>query len=120
MSPSTPAEERRKEWHLDYRITLTMIMVLVVNTGSLIWWAAELAGDVESLNGVPARVYVLEKEVIRLQEHDKLMDGILGELKTTTAQMNDLILKFGNEQSRRTPIVNRAEIELFGGRHRGQ
>ena len=111
-------ESERREWHLDKKLTLSIIMVLIANTVAFIWNASALWNDVDNLTGVPAEMIKLREDVIRLQEHDKLMDGTLGDLARAIKENNALISKFGNEQSRRKPIVDRAERELFNGHSR--
>jgi len=96
-------------WHLDYRITLTVILVLVINTVGIIWGAAVLTNNVERLEPVPSKIAKMEADIIRLQEHDKLMNEVLGELKAVTKEGLDLIRKFGTEQAKRGPRISSNE-----------
>jgi hypothetical protein len=47
----TRGEERimadlQKEWHLDRKVTLSLILAIMINAGSSVWWAASLNAQV--------------------------------------------------------------------------
>ena len=44
--------EDDSQWHLDKRVPITIILALLIQTASTVWWAA----------GVSARVDILERE----------------------------------------------------------
>lgn len=38
----TMSEEMKREWHLDRKVTLGLILAILANAGSSVWWAASL------------------------------------------------------------------------------
>lgn len=56
-------EEIRKEWHLDRKVIVGIIIALLTNAGSFIWYASKLD-------------YTVQSHESRLVEHDKEITSI--------------------------------------------
>jgi len=56
-------EDDETKWHLDKRVPLALIILILVQTGSAIWWAAAVSG---SISAIEKRVDFLD-EVNRRQ-----------------------------------------------------
>lgn len=51
------------DWHLDRKVTITIILTLLVNAGSSLWWASRLD-------------YTVQNHETRLLTHDREIDDI--------------------------------------------
>lgn len=54
-------EEVKKEWHLDRKVTVGIILALLLNAGSSIWWASRLD-------------YTVQTHETRLNSQDKTIE----------------------------------------------
>ena len=41
--------QQDREWHLDKKVPLALILTIVLQTGAMLWWAASLSERVNSL-----------------------------------------------------------------------
>ena len=67
--------ERVKEWHLDRKVTISLILALLVNAGATVWFAAQLDQRVAHLEDeqvrdaeTPERMARVETQVEALGE----------------------------------------------------
>lgn len=90
-----------REWHLDKRVPLTIIGLLVANIFATGWGAATLTADVQTLK---ARPYLAER-VIRLEaiteEHSRYLTRLSLVMDRVSATM-DVVAK---EQARRAGAI---------------
>ena len=81
-------EEMKREWHLDRRVTLGLIVALLVHAGTSIWWASDLTTRVKQIeqdqrgaSQVPQRMTRVETQVdgVRedLQRIERKLDRII-------------------------------------------
>ena len=74
--------ERQKEWHLDRRVTITLIIGLIMNAGATGWWAANIQGAIqdnqEAILLLEERQDILRTEVpTRLVRIESRLDELL-------------------------------------------
>ena len=51
-----PEVSEREQWHLDKRVPISLIIVIAVQTGGMIWFMSNLASRVEANTEAIARV----------------------------------------------------------------
>jgi len=79
----------------------------------LVWWASALSSEVQKIAKLPDKMISLERRVLVSETKNEMLLGVLGDLKVTITQVSNAVSVIGKEQARRSPIVNRAERELF-------
>lgn len=72
------AQVAREPWHLDKRVPIALILTLVLQSGGLIWWAAQMSSEVAAQG---RRVAVLEN-------HRDQMSSLVQDVRTQIAVMN--------------------------------
>ena len=78
-------DQNQEGWHLDRRVPLALITALLIQTGGVIWWAANLSSRVDTLESwvrdnrvIGERLAVIE-QVVQLSRED--LKEIKGSLK---------------------------------------
>ena len=101
-----PEERSEKlDWHQTRAVSITTILLLLVNIVSTVWWAATLTSQVTTLSGKPdltERVIVLEA----VQRENKEW------IRRVSAQVNEsasLLAQVSREQSKRAIIIEQAK-----------
>jgi len=105
-------------WHLDSKVTVAVIMGLILNSATGIWWASNLTTEVKNFSAAANKINAVEVRVIKLEAREELMLGTMGSLRIAITNINDTMTAIGKEQSRRTPLVNRIEDEYFSSPNR--
>lgn len=92
----TDTTQHNSDWHLDKNVSLSVIVLLIINLATTAWWAATLTGDVDSLKARPD----LTERVIRLEavneEQRRVMNhvaDVLGRLDTTIDRISESQLR---------------------------
>jgi uncharacterized coiled-coil protein SlyX len=82
----TDAEQRR-EWHLDRKVTIGLIVALTLHGGSTVWWAASLSNRVAQLEQrvsdarrLPERLSAIEAMQAAQGEYLKRIDAKMDRL----------------------------------------
>lgn len=109
-------DRRENEWHTSRTTSYSIIFLLLTNIGATIWWASELNADVKSLKNVPDQVSNLEQRVITLEVQNSQAVKVLEEFKRVLEKLDQTIENVAKEQSRRTPVIKKAEDEFFNYR----
>lgn len=65
MAPKDQSKEDQTSWQVDRRIPLTLVFMVVVQTGAFVWSAAKLSSDVNNLRETTVR---LESQINKLTE----------------------------------------------------
>lgn len=97
-------------WHLDKKVTLGIISLLVVNVTTSIWWAATLTNEVQEIKGRPD----LSERVIRLEAVTGEHTRYLARLDETLDRLSHLIERIHSEQNRRSPAIRYIEKQIDG------
>lgn len=73
-------DTKKESWHLDRRVPLALIVVILVQTAGIVWWAATLQAKSEAQEGRIVRLEqqnaqstLLGERLARLEER---MDGL--------------------------------------------
>jgi len=99
-------------WHLDKNLTIGVIIVVVINSASLIWGAAELAGKIDMLSNVPSRMTKVEERILVLETEARMIKGAFGEFKQVMTDFKETMTRIDREQARRTPMVKHIEFKM--------
>ncbi|MCA1298049.1 hypothetical protein [Stappia indica] len=85
----TDADQRR-EWHLDRKVTIGLIVALMMHAGSTVWWAASISNRVAHLEDVadrtqeqPERLARLEAQIASLSDYLRRIDSKMDRLFET-------------------------------------
>jgi len=100
------------DWHLTQKFSIGVLLLLVSNIGTTIWWAAKLDTTVTNMGEIPARITTVEEKIIAIETENKLKNGLLGEFTQTLNALDNTISRIDREQARRTPMVNRVEQDM--------
>lgn len=55
-------------WHMDRKIPLAILLALLVQTCSIVWWAAKTDSRVEALESQSAAIALLPERMARVEE----------------------------------------------------
>jgi len=79
-------QEGQTGWHLDKRVPLALILALVVQTGTIIWWASSVSARLDNVERWQAandetreRLAVLESRLSAIQSGVARIERKLGE-----------------------------------------
>lgn len=61
-------EQQVKEWHLDRRVTLALIVALLANAGATIWWASKIEQRVTVIEAQGQRPFQNTERIVRVEE----------------------------------------------------
>lgn len=90
------ADDDDKAWHLDKRVPIALIFTLLVQTGSIVWWA----------RGLDARVAVLEAEAVGRPARRDAIQTQLTDIKVSIASLKE---KTDGTNTRLTDIKSSVE-----------
>jgi len=99
-------------WHLNQKFSVGVLILVLSNIFTTIWWAAKLDTTVINLGDIPNRMTAVEEAIIVLRTENNLKNGILGEVKQTLITLDNTISRIDREQARRTPMVDRVEKDM--------
>lgn len=60
-------EQKVKEWHLDRKVTLALIVALLANAGATVWWASRLEQRVTAIEGQQSRPFQNTERIVRVE-----------------------------------------------------
>lgn len=76
--------QREKEWHLDRKVTLSLILALLANAGATVWFAAQLDQRVTAIENrqeqwasSPERITKVETQIEGVREGIKRIESKL-------------------------------------------
>lgn len=98
-------DRRSNEWHLDKKVSISVIGLLIVNICSSIWWAATLTSEVDELKRRPE----LSERVIRLEATVDEHSRVLNKLTAVLDKLDVTIDKIATEQAKRSSRIDRLE-----------
>lgn len=82
--------QREKEWHLDRKVTLSLIVALLANAGATVWFAAQLDQRVTSIESrqqqwstSPERITKVETQIEGVREGLKRIESKLDRIIET-------------------------------------
>lgn len=81
-------EERRAEWHLDRRVTLSLIAALLFHGAATLWWAARLTSQVEAQGN---RIAELDRDAREQRSAARVIDDRLARLEEQSKQSAEVL-----------------------------
>lgn len=79
----------KEHWHLDKRVPLALMLALIAQTGSVIWWASGIDYRIGRLEIDQSVVAVMNDKVIRLEEQLKSSNELLREIREELRKRGD-------------------------------
>lgn len=71
-------QQREEEWHLDRKVTLSLIIALFLNAAATVWFAAQLEARVSTLELKDSRDIDTPQRIARVEARvDSLRDYLL-------------------------------------------
>ena len=89
-------------WHLDKRVPITLIVAIMIQTGSFIWFMSALNSDVEGL----------ERRTQRIETRNTMMEANVSANTTSVAVFNENLVHFRQTQERMEASLTRMEDML--------
>lgn len=93
-------DSRLNNWHLGKEIPLAVIFFLLVQTGTIVWWAASMSAEQASQRREQAEMKTAQHDVViaqlavdRRQDEDarRTEDRLIGELREIKEQLMRLV-----------------------------
>ena len=104
MTEDYHGRERRRdiEWHQTKGISITIILLLLTNIVSTVWWAASLTNDVDSIKARPK----LTERVIRLEAVTEANSKYLNRLSRVLDKLETTVSRIDREQVKRAVMLD--------------
>lgn len=67
------AEQQDNHWHLDKKVPIALIVAILAQTGSFIWWGATISQRVSNLEAASDSRALLSERITR---QEALMEGL--------------------------------------------
>lgn len=96
------------DWHLSKTVTIGVILSLLLNSASVIWWGSGLNTDVSNLKQANLEERVIKLEVLQ-SENAKVMQ----KLNDTLDKVDVTVKKINDEQQKRTVVIEAAKKKLL-------
>lgn len=84
-----------ESWHLDKKIPIALIITIILNTGSFVWWMSSLDAAVDVLKRDQERID------IRLKESEQKNNG-----------SSDRLIRLEEQVSQQTKMLERILVKL--------
>lgn len=81
-------EEIRREWHLDRKVTIGIIIALLTNAGSSIWWASRLDYTVQTHE---ARLILHDKDLADMKDKNTIIYERLARIEANQNFQNEAL-----------------------------
>lgn len=89
-------------WHLDKRVPISLILAIMIQTGSFIWFMSALNSDVEGL----------ERRTARMETRSAQVEANVVANTTSVAVFNENLVHFRKTQDRMEASLERMENML--------
>lgn len=103
----TGPERREGSWHLDKKVTITLILLLLGQIGSTIWWAADLSHATKenskatiAISNRIAEIESRERESSKLVERMVRVETMLENLQSTANRIDNAVYANPNPRPR--------------------
>lgn len=107
---SEETELSKEVWHKTKGISITVILLLVINIVSTVWWAATLTSDVQGLKNRGEQYSIvipeLTERIIVLEAVTSEYQNVLTRLVAILDKVEDNINKIDREQAKRTNSIH--------------
>lgn len=99
-------------WGMSKRVSISVIILLIFNIASIVWFSSQLSSDVAALKARPVLTQRVVKLEVLLGEHTKAFNNRVDldkidrhELKVVLYKLDDTINRVATEQAKRTSLV---------------
>ena len=100
----------KEVWHKTKGISITVIILLVINIVSTVWWAATLTSDVTQLKDIAKEYSItipkITERVIRLEAVTAEYQNVLTRLVSILDKLERNVDQIGLEQAKRTNSIH--------------
>lgn len=86
-------EGDKEPWHLDKRVPVALILAILLQTGSALWWAATVNARVERLEKDAAQTIGTDSRLVRLETQMQSINETLRETKDILRRMESNLLE---------------------------
>jgi len=104
-----PERRDHVDWHLNRGVSLTIILLLLGNIATSIWWASSINSDITSLRPLPAEISVMKERLVKLETTVDTHNRYFNKLNTTLDNFNTTIDRIDREQARRRSLIDQVE-----------
>jgi len=87
----------KTDWHLDKKVSLSIICLLIINIATTAWYLSAAYADIQSLKAKPD----LLPRVIKLESRVDEYGRILSRIDTTLDRINTTLYEVSKEQAKR-------------------
>jgi len=108
-----PERRGHVDWHLNRSVSFTIILLLLGNIATSIWWASSINTDIESLRSIPAEISVIKERLVRLETTVETHNAYFNKLNSTLDKFNSTLDRIDREQARRKSIVDSVETGRY-------
>jgi len=74
-------DEDQKQWHLDRKVPIALIITIAVQTGGIIWWASDVNARVAQLERQAVAAGPQSERIIRLETQIEAIREGIAEIK---------------------------------------
>lgn len=72
-----PDMQQDREWHLDKKVPLALILTIILQTGAMLWWAASLSERVNNLERTQTATAPQADRLTRVEvKIESIVDGV--------------------------------------------
>jgi len=107
---SEETELSKEVWHKTKGISITVIILLVINIISTVWWAATLTSDVSQLKELASEYSItvpkITERVIRLEAVTAEYQNVLSRLVSILDKLEQNVYRIDREQAKRTNSIH--------------
>jgi hypothetical protein len=82
--------EYERQWHLDKKVPIALILALAVQTVAIVWWAAALSVRVDSLERAALAVAPQAERIVRVETKMDMLTATLTEIKAMLRNPREL------------------------------
>lgn len=114
--PNNQQEERRlqenhESWHNTKGLSVSIILLLLVNIVSTVWWAATLTSDVHTVAAASTIISKNRESIIRVEAKLELYDSTLNKLNQSINRLDSTVSRIDREQAKTEPRLNNLEAK---------
>lgn len=86
---NNPDDDR--QWHLDKKVPIALIATLIVQTMTIVWWAATASARLDQLERITTSFAPQAERIIRMDEKMGVLQQSLSEIKALIRQEPTLV-----------------------------
>ena len=103
------SSEENVSWHNTKGLSISIILLLLINVVSTVWWAATLTSDVQEVSEEARLISFNRERIIRIEAKQELYDSVLSRLNNTIDKVITTVDRIDREQATRGPRLKALE-----------